>query len=338
MEDCNKKLDIKHAVRAMGEYIILNSVATDSTSLFYGRAGMSICLFETARFLNDDYIDDYAFTLLQQSLLNEKNDIRFDAGLSGIGYALDYLIRNKFIDASFMEIFHKQHDIIVERFLCQNFLGMSLKALIQQCQLMLYFHYITDKRVEFKIKELNEVCIAKFRETWSALFNGQILLDKESIITLWKYYLKIMSLINSVRSFEHINEYICLLQKGLLKRDIQSLYCASIIASEKNDATFRNISTPTIVKYDISDFNPIDSMRVANVFSEPYVSCESVRCGIRKWFNNVTIEDMDEILNDKIGFSSSTVMLSLGLPRLALGLISIETSNNHIVNEILSVI
>lgn len=338
MINTNEKLDIKKSVRLLADFVMLNSVATDNTSLFYGRAGMSICLFETAYFLNDEYIEEYAFTLLQQSLVNTKRGIRFDVGLSGIGYALNYLIRNKFVDAYFEDLFQDQHRIIVNGFIGQDFSKMGLKDLVVYWNLMSYFHYVPDMQINQKVEELHDACIAKFRMIWSQLKNGNICLDKELISALWKKYLKTLSFIDSIYSCQHIKEYLTLLQKGILKRDIQSLHYLSIIMSKQRTSFPQDIVKSSIFNYNPYDFFPIGSLTFVNMFSEPFISCKSIQTDILNQFTNVNSEVLEKEITDRIGISLSTAVLSFGLSGLILGIISIKSANCRIANEILPLI
>jgi hypothetical protein len=334
----DEKLNIRAVIKSLADYVIINSVATDSTSFFYGRAGMSLCLFETARFLKDDFIEDYAFALLKQSLLNEKDNIRFDTGLSGIGYAFNYLIRNKFIDSNFIDIFQKQHDIIVRRFLNQSFTNMELGDLLQQWQLRPYFYYASDKRADARFLELNEICAMKLRISWESICKDNSSLNKEAYIILWRKYLKILSFMDNISNNLYINEYLCLLQKGLLKRELQSLHCISIIALKNPNPTFIDCAYSSENKYDLLDFYPIDSLRMETIFSEPYISNNLMQNIIRKWFCNKTVVDIEELLSYKMSYSGASASLSLGLSRLILGLIYLEMPSKRIVNEIFSVI
>jgi hypothetical protein len=87
------------------DYILLNAYSVNSTGLYKGKAGLSLCLFEVARFQEDEYIEGHSFDLLQEALLTKNGDIGFENGLSGIGYVLLYLIENKFVEADFHELF-----------------------------------------------------------------------------------------------------------------------------------------------------------------------------------------------------------------------------------------
>jgi hypothetical protein len=136
----------------------------------------------------------------------------------------------------------------------------------------------------------------------------------------------------------YINEYLCLLQKGLLKRELQSLHCISIIALKNPNPTFIDCAYSSENKYDLLDFYPIDSLRMETIFSEPYISNNLMQNIIRKWFCNKTVVDIEELLSYKMSYSGASASLSLGLSRLILGLIYLEMPSKRIVNEIFSVI
>ncbi|HJH63822.1 MAG TPA: hypothetical protein OIM59_04125 [Bacteroides mediterraneensis] len=69
---------------------------------------------EVARFLEDEYIEDQALQTLQESLLTKTNDPGFENGLSGIGYVLLYLTKNKLVEADFDELFGDKLQFIYE--------------------------------------------------------------------------------------------------------------------------------------------------------------------------------------------------------------------------------
>ena len=97
----------------LADFVLLNACSVSSTGLYNGKAGMSLCLFEVARTICDEYLEDSAFELLQESLLSNNKDISFENGLSGIGYVLQYLIDNKFIEADFDEMFGEQTEKVL---------------------------------------------------------------------------------------------------------------------------------------------------------------------------------------------------------------------------------
>lgn len=105
---------IKEAtIRKLVDYVLINACSVNSTGLYNGKAGLALSLFEVARYLQDEYIEEQAFDLLQESLLTKNKNINFENGLSGVGYVLLYLIENKFVDADFEELFGEKIEKIL---------------------------------------------------------------------------------------------------------------------------------------------------------------------------------------------------------------------------------
>ena len=105
MRSQTKILSKENIIRKLADFVLLNSCSINSSGLYNGKAGMALALFEIARCLHDEYIEERASELLQESLLSKNEDIGFENGLSGIGFTLLYLIRNRFVDADFEELF-----------------------------------------------------------------------------------------------------------------------------------------------------------------------------------------------------------------------------------------
>lgn len=93
------------AITKLINYVLLNSCSVNSTGFYNGKAGISLTLFEVSRCLQSEYIEEQAFNLLQEALLSKNEDISFENGLSGIGFVLIYLLKNKFVDGCFEELF-----------------------------------------------------------------------------------------------------------------------------------------------------------------------------------------------------------------------------------------
>ena len=90
------------------DYILLNAYSINSSGFYHGKAGVSLALFEVSRLLQDDYLEEHAFELLQESLLYKGEDLGFADGYAGISFVFHYLIDNKFIDADIDELFGEQ--------------------------------------------------------------------------------------------------------------------------------------------------------------------------------------------------------------------------------------
>jgi hypothetical protein len=337
MDNNVKKLDLKSVVRVLTEYVMLNSTVTDSTSLFYGRSGISLCLFHVARFLDDEFIEGHAYKLLKQSLLNTKNDIRFDTGLSGIGYSLHYAIRNKFIDADFFDVFRAQHEIIVHKFLIYDFCKMDPIQILLQWQIMIYFYYIHEERVQSKIRVLNEGVISFFTMTWETIYNSSASINKEVVMGLWRDYLKVLSIIGLTGEYNHIIEYIHLLQKGFLKKDVYTLYYLSVVCKGSSIELHKEMQTVMREDY-LRLYSIVDNKGVNKMYKHPYISDDKIQNNILNAFLGKTVYDIENYLNHMIDLSPLSASLAVGISRNILGLLYLYNINNAEISEILSIL
>lgn len=100
--------------RKLVESLLLSGYSLDNPGLMYGKAGVSLCLFEAARFFNDELIETHAFELFQESLAWDLKDYSFVSGKAGVSWALHYLIENRFIDPDYIELYDIEHRLIIE--------------------------------------------------------------------------------------------------------------------------------------------------------------------------------------------------------------------------------
>ncbi len=95
-------------INKITDYVLLNAYSLDSSGLYHGKAGISLALFEVARLMEDDYLEEHAFELLQEALLYEGDDLSLNNGYSGISFVFHYLIEHNFVDADVDELFGEQ--------------------------------------------------------------------------------------------------------------------------------------------------------------------------------------------------------------------------------------
>lgn len=123
-------------LQQLADYLILNGYSKEMSGLYFGKAGISLVLFEIARALENEWIDDHAFEFMNQSLLSKTTKFDLDNGLGGIAYALQYAIDRQFIDADFDELFGEQMKL-----LCQNFKEAN-KYSIERLHKLGYWVYV----------------------------------------------------------------------------------------------------------------------------------------------------------------------------------------------------
>lgn len=101
------------SIRQIVDYALLNAFSVQSKGFSDGKAGLAVALFEVSRLLQDEYIEEQAFELLQEALLGISGELDFEHGEMGIGFVLLYLLQNGFLEADFEEIFGERLKRIV---------------------------------------------------------------------------------------------------------------------------------------------------------------------------------------------------------------------------------
>jgi hypothetical protein len=198
------------------ECVLLNACSVNSTDLKNGKSGISLCLFEIARYLHNEDIEDKAFQLLQESLsLYRNKNSHFKSKPIDIGFLLLYLIENKFIDADFNDLFEEDADKIL--IAIQNLGSYSEKHLIFVGFLDLFFHVranlitknIRDKILDDTANSLEQQ-FSKFRS-----INSHVL--KINVLYVFESYLKIAyCCTNYIVPTSLLNVYVDLYRHGKL--------------------------------------------------------------------------------------------------------------------------
>ncbi|WP_319229244.1 lanthionine synthetase LanC family protein [Draconibacterium orientale] len=86
--------------------LLLNASFIDNLGLFNGKMGISILFFLLSRKHQNKIFEDYAHELIDEIYdeisINTSTD--FENGLAGIGWGIEYLVQNEFIDADTDEV------------------------------------------------------------------------------------------------------------------------------------------------------------------------------------------------------------------------------------------
>lgn len=88
------------------EYLIINNVNVVNSGLYHGKMGIAICLCEFGRYIKNDIYWDLAGELLDEIIyeINVDTPITFENGICGIGWGIEYLIRQKYMEGEADEI------------------------------------------------------------------------------------------------------------------------------------------------------------------------------------------------------------------------------------------
>lgn len=187
----------RNLIRKQADFVMLNSCSVNSSGLYNGKAGMSWALFETARLLGDEYMEDQAVRTLQEALLTQTKDAGFEKGLSGIGYVLLCLIRDGLVDADFDELFADKLALI-HRYagkLCSDAAKGSLQIGGMKIILFLDMHHRctgNTQSLEFKKRLLN-VYGEMFRKPLCDFNREKVQVSKIDFLMYVEDYLKIVN-------------------------------------------------------------------------------------------------------------------------------------------------
>lgn len=98
-----KDLFIQHKdiLNELVRYGILRAEVLDDYGLYGGKLGMAILFYEYSRFRENQLYKQFADELIDSVLVvPDSLSVRFDNGLSGIGWGIIYLLREKFVEGN----------------------------------------------------------------------------------------------------------------------------------------------------------------------------------------------------------------------------------------------
>lgn len=86
--------------------LLLNASFIDNLGLMHGKMGISIFFFHLARQTKNQIYEDYAGELIDEIYeeITANTPVNFENGLAGIGWGIEYLVQNKFIEADTDEV------------------------------------------------------------------------------------------------------------------------------------------------------------------------------------------------------------------------------------------
>jgi hypothetical protein len=86
--------------------LLLNAGFIDNLGLMHGKMGISICFFHLARQTGNQIYEDYAGELIDEIYeeITINTPVDFENGLAGIGWGIEYLVQNGFIEADTDEV------------------------------------------------------------------------------------------------------------------------------------------------------------------------------------------------------------------------------------------
>ena len=99
-------IENKSILTGITNTLLLNSSFIDNPGLMHGKMGISICFFHLARQTGNKIYEDYAGELIDEIYdeITVHTPVDFENGLAGIGWGIEYLAQNGFIEADTDEV------------------------------------------------------------------------------------------------------------------------------------------------------------------------------------------------------------------------------------------
>ncbi|MDR0574375.1 MAG: hypothetical protein LBG96_10175, partial [Tannerella sp.] len=104
-------------LQRIARYLMLHGSFIDNIGLLNGKMGIAIFFYHYSRYTGKNIYDDFAGELIDE-IYNEihvNTPCDFKDGLCGIGWGMEYLIRNNFVNADSDEVLEDLDKRIMER-------------------------------------------------------------------------------------------------------------------------------------------------------------------------------------------------------------------------------
>lgn len=310
------------------EYLLQEYHTTSSPGLYNGKAGLSLSLFVASGYLKDEKIEEIAFNLIKESLIRNKVEFGFEDGLTGIGYALLYLIENQYLETNFDEIFGEQYEAIIKSF---DKIEDQPIRLINSLKAVYFFSEAgrikkDDDRAQLIIKKIFEGVEFFLTIQFHDFDDINYISKKISIINTYTLYLKLINYVGYA-NFSHslLDDYASLYRRGKILSSFEIGFFLKTITEKHrikgdNDVINENISNGirNTYPYTLSLKEQIDLARLTN-------NNKNMRkndCNMVPEFEiirkNDTIQDILEFVDEK----SNPLGYGAGLARLLISFIN----------------
>jgi hypothetical protein len=92
----------------------MNGSFTNNLGLFNGKMGIAIFMYKYARQIGNEIYEDYAGELIDEIFeeINTSTPVGFENGLTGVGWGIEYLVKNQFIEADTNEVLSEIDNVI----------------------------------------------------------------------------------------------------------------------------------------------------------------------------------------------------------------------------------
>ncbi len=249
---CSYSLIIKKLLEA----VLLNAGAIDSINLNTGKLGLSLCLFEVAKCVNDELVEDTAFNLLQEVLALRQKGKKVKP--MEIGFVLLYLIENRLIEADFDELFKED----TERLLS------AIRALSPYSEV--YLDFIPFLSLLWKLKkesatrqlavEILDGSVLSLEHQFNRMQTTRTTSDIQKWESSFEHYLKASSLVDDYTiPLSTLEYYVALYQQGRIpNRFATGFYIEKFVPNNKKLHSFGKMIQEYAVQNTYPDIQTLD--------------------------------------------------------------------------------
>lgn len=208
---------VESRLQRIGNILLINASFIENPGLLNGKTGISVFFYEYGRYLKNKIYTDYAGELIDEIYeeIAINTPLNFASGLTGIGWGIEYLVKNKFVDADTDEVL-ADIDNAVNRGILNNPLLLE-----NENDLFGYGHY----------------CLSRLRGHENDNDNLSSLIKKEHLIYLIDECERLLvhkrnHLLNSIdTSYVAVWEHWAIVMPDQLKNAVESLKYSNAILS-----------------------------------------------------------------------------------------------------------
>ena len=118
-------------LQRIANVLLLNASFLDNPGLLNGKMGIAIFFYNYSRYSKNKIYEDYAGELVDEIYdeIKTSTPVNFENGLTGIGWGIEYLVKNGFVQADTDEALEEVDNIVYRNSLYRPFLLESGKDL-----------------------------------------------------------------------------------------------------------------------------------------------------------------------------------------------------------------
>jgi hypothetical protein len=123
--------EIENRLQRIANVLLLNASFIDNPGLLNGKMGIAIFFYHYSRYSKNKTYEDYAGELVDEIYeeINTSTAVNFENGLTGIGWGIEYLVKNGFVQADTDDALEEVDNIVYRNSLYRPFLLESGKDL-----------------------------------------------------------------------------------------------------------------------------------------------------------------------------------------------------------------